>query len=97
MFFKFESINYVFIIILLVLLDLCHGIASSSCGATTGLVYDLYHISRSVLNHIGEEHRIAGYDQETSTSHGPSFRPLVSSTLVRMQPIQGRGRGRVDR
>ena len=74
-------------------------IASRSRYATTGLVYDLYHIARLVLHQIGEEHRIAGYDQEASTSHGPSIRPPVSSTLVRMQPIRdrGRGRGRVDR
>ena len=72
-------------------------IASRSLGATTGLVYDLHHIVISMLHQIGEEHRIDGYDQEASTSHEPSIRPPVSSTLVRMQPIQGRGRGRVDR
>ena len=74
-------------------------IASRSRYATTGLVYDLHHIVISVLHHIGEEHRIAGYDQEASTSPGPSIRPPVSSTPVRMQPIRGRerGRGRVDR
>ena len=73
------------------------GIASRLCYATTDLVYDLHHIARSVLHQNGEEHRIAGYDQEASTSHGPSIRPPMSSTLVRMQPIRGRGRGRVDR
>ena len=62
-------------------------IISLSRGATTGLVYDLHHIARLVLHKIGEEYRIAGYDQEASTSHGPSIRPLVSSTPVRMQPI----------
>ena len=72
-------------------------IASCLCYATIGLVYDLHHIARSVLQQIREEHRIAGYDQEVSTSHGPSIRPPVSSTPVRMQPIRGRGRGRVDR
>ena len=52
-----------------------------------------------MLHQIGEEHRIASYDKEASTSHGPSIRPSVSSTPVRMQPIRGkgRGRGRVDR
>ena len=70
-------------------------LASSSCYATTGLMYDLHHIVRSVLYQIGEEHRIVGYEQEASTSHGPFIRPPVSSTLVRMQPIQGKGR--VDR
>ena len=70
-------------------------IASHSCGATNGLVYDLYHIARSVLHQIGEENRIVGYDQEASTARGPSIRPPVSSTPVRMLPI--RGRGRVDR
>ena len=62
-------------------------IVSRSRGATTGLVYDLHHIARSVLHKIGEEYRIAGYDQEASTSHGPSIRPPVSSTPVCMQPI----------
>ena len=70
-------------------------IASRSCGATTGLVYDLHHIAISVLHKIGEEHRIAGYDQEVSSSHGPSIRPPVPSTPVCMQPIRGRGRGGV--
>ena len=59
-------------------------IASRSCGATTGLVYDLHHVARLVLHKIGEEHRIVGYDQEASTSHGPSIRPLVSFTPTRM-------------
>ena len=72
-------------------------IASLLRYVTTGFVYDLHHIARSVLHQIGEEHRIVGYDQEASTSHGPSIRSLVSSTPVRMQPIQGRGRGRVNR
>ena len=74
-------------------------IASRSRYAINGLVCDIHHISRSVLHQIGKEHRITGYDQEASTSHGPSIRPPVSSTPVRMQPIRGRGRGkrRVDR
>ena len=72
-------------------------IASRSRGAITSLVYDLHHIVRSVLHHIREEHQIVGYYQEASTSHRPSFRPLVSSTQVRMLSIRGRGRGRVDR
>ena len=72
-------------------------IASSPRGATTGLVYDLRHISRLVLHQIGEEYRMVDYNQEASTSHGPSIRPLVSSTSVGMQPIRGRGRGRVNR
>ena len=57
-------------------------IASCSHGATTGLMYDLHHIARSVLHQIGEEHRIADYDKEVSTSYGPSIRPPVSSTPV---------------
>ena len=69
-------------------------IASHLRGATTVLVYDLHHITRSVLHQIEEEHCIVGYNQEASTSHGPSIRPLMSSTLVHMQPIRGRGRGR---
>ena len=71
-------------------------IASHSHYDTTSLVYDLHHIARSVLHQIGEEYRTADYDQEASTSHGPFIRPPMSSTAVRMQPIRGRGRGRVD-
>ena len=59
-------------------------IASRLRGAATGLVYDLHHIVILVLHKIGEEHCIAGYDQEASTSHGPSIRPPVSSTPIRM-------------
>ena len=73
------------------------NIASRSHGATTNLVYDLHHITRSVLHQIGEERSIVDYDQKASTSHGPSFRPPVSSTSVRMQSIRGKGKGRVDR
>ena len=60
-------------------------------------MYDLHHIARSVLHQIEEEMSIVGHDQEASTSRGPTIRPPVSSTLVRMQPIRGRGRERVDR
>ena len=73
------------------------NIAGRSRGATTGLVYDLHHIARSVLHQIEEEHHIVGYDREASTSHGPSIRPPMSSTPVRMQPIRDRGRERIDR
>ena len=69
-------------------------IADRSRFATTGALCDIHHIARSTLHQIGEEHRIAGYAQEASTSHGPSIRPPVSSTPSRMQPIRGRGRGR---
>ena len=69
-------------------------IASRSRFATTGVLCNIHHIARSVLHKIGEDHRIAGYAQEASTSHGPSIRPPVSSTLARMQLIRGRGRGR---
>ena len=62
------------------------AIASALC--------DIHHIARSVLHLIGEDHRIVGYAQEASTSHGPSIRPPVSSTPSRMQPIRGKGRGR---
>ena len=62
-------------------------ITSRLRGATTGLVCDLHHISRSVLHQIGEEHCVAVHDQETSTSHEPSIRPSVSSTQVHMHPI----------
>ena len=35
------------------------NITSQLHGASTGLVYDLHHIAKSVLHQIGEEHRIA--------------------------------------
>ena len=69
-------------------------IVDRSRFATAGAMCDIYHIARSVLQQIGEGHRIAGYAQEASTSHTPSSRPPVSSTPSRMQPIRGRGRGR---
>ena len=76
-------------------------IVSRSSFVTTGALCDIHHIARSVLHQIGEDHRIAGYAQEASTSHRPSIRPPVSSTPSRMQPIRGigrgRGRGGVDR
>ena len=34
------------------------------------------------FHHIGEEHRIAGHDQEACTSRGPFIRPPVSSFKV---------------
>ena len=71
-------------------------IVSRSRYATTSLVYNLHHITRSVLHQIGEEHRIADYDHEAPTSHRPSIRPPVSSTPVHMQPIPGRERGKVN-
>ena len=69
-------------------------IVSCSRFATTGALCDIHHIARLVLHQIGEDHHIAGYAQEASTSHGPLIRPPVSSTPSRMQPIRGRGRGR---
>ena len=51
---------------------------------------DNFTLTRSVLHQIGQDH-------EASTSRGPSIKPPMSSTLVRMQPIQGREGGRVDR
>ena len=72
-------------------------IVDRSRFATAGALCDIHHIARSALHQIGEEHRIAGYAQEASTSHGPSIRPPVSSTPSRMQPIRGRGKGGVER
>ena len=69
-------------------------IVDRSRFSTAGAMCDIYYIARSALHQIEEEHRIAGYAQEASTSHGPSSRPPVSSTPSRMQPIRGRGRGR---
>ena len=74
------------------------NIASRSHYGTAGVLCDIHHLARLVLHQIREDHRIAGYAQEASTSHGPSIRPPVSSTPACMQPIRGRGRGgwRVD-
>ena len=69
-------------------------IATISHGASSGLLYNIHYIARSVLCLIGEDQRIATQDEEASTSHGPSIRPPVSSIAVRMQLIRGRGRGR---
>ena len=60
-------------------------------------MYDLHYIFKAMLHHIGEEHHIVRHDQEASTSRGPSIRPPMSSTPVRMQPIRGRGKGKFDR
>ena len=70
------------------------GIARRSPFSTAGALCDIHHIARSGLHQIREDHRITGYAQEASTSHGPLIRPPVSSTLARMQPIRGRGRER---
>ena len=69
-------------------------IAIRSRSDTHGALCDIHHIARSVLHQIGEDHRIAGYTQEASTSHEPFIRPPVSSTPSRMQSVRGRGRGR---
>ena len=69
-------------------------IASRSRFAIAGALCNIHHIARSVLHQIEEDHRIAGYAQEASTSHGPSTSLPVSSTPSCLQPIQGRGRGR---
>ena len=69
-------------------------IAIRSRSDTPGALCDIHHIARSVLHQIGEDHRIAGYTQEASTSHEPFIRPPVSSTPSRMQPVRGRGKGR---
>ena len=69
-------------------------IASISHGASSCLMYDIHHIGILVLRLIEDDYRIAAQDEETSTLHGPSTRPLTSSTAFRMQLIRGQGRGR---
>ena len=69
-------------------------IASISHGASLDLLYNIHHITRSILRLIGKDHHIATHDEEASTSHWPSIRPLTSSIVVGMQLIQGRMRGR---
>ena len=68
-------------------------IATIFHGASLGLMYDIHHIAISALCLIREDHHIASQN-EAYTSHGPSIRPLASSTTVRMQPIRGQGRER---
>ena len=64
---------------------------------TAGALCDIHHIARSVLHQIGEDHRIAGYAQEASTSHGPSIRPPVSSTPSRVcSPFEVEGEGEAE-
>ena len=69
-------------------------ITSISHWTSSNMLYDIHRIARSDLRLIGENHRIVAHDEKTSTSHGPSIRPPTSSTVVRMQPIRGQGRGR---
>ena len=59
-------------------------IATIYHGASSGLLYDIHHITILVLRLIGKDKCIAIQDEEASTSHGPSVRPLASSTAVRM-------------
>ena len=68
-------------------------IVSRCSEATSGLVYEINQIATSVLCLIGEEHCIYAHDEEASISYGPSIKPLMSSTTVRIHPIQGRGKG----
>ena len=69
-------------------------IATISHGASIGLLYNIYHIARSILRLIGEDQRIATQDEEASTSHGLAIRPPMSSTAFKMQSIRGQGRGK---
>ena len=59
-------------------------IANIVHGASLGLLYNIHHIARSVLRLIGEDHRFAAHNEESSTSYGPSIIPSMSSTRVRM-------------
>ena len=59
-------------------------ITTISHGASLGFMYNIHHIARSVLRLTGLDQRIAAQDEEASTSHGPSIRPPMSSTTVRM-------------
>ena len=69
-------------------------IASISHEASSILLYDINHISKSILRLIREDHPIGAHDKEASTSHEPSRRPPTSSIAIMMQPIQDQGRGR---
>ena len=71
-------------------------IAIRSRSDTPDALCHIHHIARSVLHQIGEDHRIAGYTQEASTSHDPFIRPPVSSTPSRMQPFEVEGEVEVE-
>ena len=62
-------------------------IVSISHGASSGFLYNIRHIARSILRLIGEDHCIDVQDEKASMSHGPSIRPHASSTVVWMRPI----------
>ena len=58
-------------------------ITNISHGDSSGLLYDIRHIARSVLHLIGEDHRIATQDEEASTLHGLSIiTPTLSTTIM---------------
>ena len=59
-------------------------IASISHGVSSSLMYDIHHITKSILHLIGEDHHIVAHDEKTSKSHGPSIRPPAPSPVVRM-------------
>ena len=71
-------------------------IVGHSRFATAGALCNIHHIARSVLHQIGEDHRIARYAQEASTSHGPSIRPPMSSTPSRCSPFEVEGEGEAE-
>ena len=64
-------------------------IASRSVGPTSSALGDIHWISIDILHVIREEHCIHSVRQ-LLTSSDQSMRPLVSATIVRMQPIRGR-------
>ena len=67
-------------------------IASRFAGPTSGALGDIHRIAIDILHVIREEHCIHSVRQ-LLTSSDQSMRPLVSATIVMMQPIRGRGRG----
>ncbi|KAL6335558.1 hypothetical protein AAG906_030688 [Vitis piasezkii] len=67
-------------------------ISSRFVGPTSGALGDIHRIAIDILHVIGEEHHIHSV-RRSPTSSDPSMRSPMSTPIIRMQPIRGRGRG----
>ena len=70
-------------------------IAIRSRTDTPGALCDIHHIAPSVLHQIGEDHRIARYTQEASTSHEPfiDLRCRPHHHVCSLFEVEGEGEG----
>ena len=68
-------------------------IANRSRFATASALCDIYHIVRSVLHQIREDHRITEYAQEASISHEPSIRLPCHPHQHVCSPFKVKGEG----